>query len=288
MESLCIVPVSAERTTFLLFAYKRARNVHFGRKGRTDLLKRYVFDHTAVDGQIEFTRYLRTNLVRMLPTLNPILAQSWLSKLFDPTYIETFLKNIHPWEYVVLFLIIFAESGILIGFFFPGDTLLVTAGILANTGSLNIYILVPLFFIAAFLGDQVGYFTGHFAGERFFQNEDAKILKKSHIKKTHDFFEKYGPKTIVLARFVPIVRTLAPVMAGTAKMKYRTFIIFNAVGAILWGIGITLLGYFLGKTIGPEKVDKYLYPILAIILLLSFLPPFIEWRRKKRHEKKSA
>lgn len=248
----------------------------------------YFTSHTSVDGQIELATYTRTNVVRMLSTLNLVLAQSWISKLFDPTYIETFLKNIHPWEYVVVFLIIFAESGLLIGFFLPGDTLLVTAGILANKGTLNIYFLVPLFFIAAFLGDQVGYFTGHIAGEKFFHNDNARILKKSHVKKTHDFFEKYGPKTIVLARFVPIVRTLAPVMAGTAKMKYRTFIVYNAVGAVLWGIGITLLGYFLGKTIGPEKVDKYLYPILAVIFLVSFLPPFIEWRRKKRHDKASA
>jgi membrane-associated protein len=214
-----------------------------------------------------------------------LFASGGILKIFDANWIEDFLHRIHPWEYFVLFAIIFAESGLLIGFFLPGDTLLFTAGFLAYKGDLNIWLLVPLLFLAAFAGDQTGYFVGRRAGEKFFTKENAKILKKSHVEKTHAFFEKYGGKTIILARFVPIVRTLAPVMAGTGKMSYKKFVSFNAIGAALWGIGITLLGYFLGKSIGAEKVDKYLLPIIAVIFVASFIPPAIEWYL---HKKKKA
>lgn len=209
-------------------------------------------------------------------------AASGILKILDPKWIESFLRDISPWQYVVIFAIIFTESGLLIGMFFPGDSLLFIAGILAFNGPISIWILLPIAFIAAFTGDQTGYVIGKSAGEHFFKNEDARILKKSHIDKTHAFFEKHGPKTIVLARFVPIVRTLAPVMAGTAKMKYHTFVVYNCVGALLWGVGVSLLGYFLGRSVGPETIDKFLFPIIGFIIFLSFLPPIFEWFKHKK------
>jgi len=222
----------------------------------------------------------------MILTLSAFLAAGPL-EIFSAEKMTEIVEAVHPWHYVVLFAIIFAESGILIGMFLPGDSLLFTMGFLAYKGDLNIWILLPLFFIAAFTGDQVGYYIGNKAGGAFFKNENARILKPSHVIKTHDFFEKHGPKTIVLARFVPIVRTIAPIMAGTGNMKYGTFIKFNAFGALLWGVGVTLLGYFLGELIGEENIDKYLLPIIIAIVLISFIPPFIEWRKSKkerRHE----
>ena len=215
---------------------------------------------------------------------NVLIGSSGIFKIFDPEWIAEFLHDISPWQYLVLFLVVFAESGILLGMFLPGDSLLFVSGFLAFKGDLDLWVLLPLFFIAAFSGDQAGYWIGKSAGEHFFRNEDAKILKKSHVEKTHAFFEKHGPKTIVLARFVPIVRTLAPIMAGTGKMTYKTFVTFNAIGAVLWGVGVTLLGYFLGQSIGAEKIDKYLLPIILLIVALSLLPPFIEWiKHKKSH-----
>jgi len=213
----------------------------------------------------------------MFPSFPTNFAATGLFKIFDPLWIEEFLRDISPWQYVVLFAVVFAESGILIGMFLPGDSLLFVAGFLAFKGDLSIWILLPTVFIAAFTGDQVGYMMGKSAGEHFFKNEKAKILKKSHVTKTHLFFEKHGPKTIVLARFVPIVRTLAPIMAGTAKMKYKTFVTYNIVGAFLWAIGVTLLGYFLGKSIGAEKIDKYLLPIVGLVILLSLSPAIFEF-----------
>ena len=210
---------------------------------------------------------------------------SAFTDLSDPSKLGELMDKLSPWHYVVLFLIIFAESGLLIGMFLPGDSLLFTAGFLAYKGDLNIWILLPMFFAAAFIGDQTGYFVGHKLGERIFHKENARILKKSHIKKTHDFFEKHGSKTIVIARFVPIVRTLAPTMAGTAKMSYKTFVTFNAIGALLWGIGVTLLGVILGDTIGEKNIDKYLLPIIACIIAISFIPPIIEFIKHKKEVK---
>ena len=215
----------------------------------------------------------------------PVLASNGVLKIFDPVWMEQFLRDISPWQYLVLFAIIFAESGLLIGMFLPGDSLLFVAGFLAYKGDLNIWILLPLLFIAAFTGDQVGYTIGKLSGDKFFSKEDAKILKKSHIEKTKAFFDKHGSKTIVIARFVPIVRTLAPVMAGTAKMQYRKFLTFNIIGAFLWAIGITLLGYFLGKSIGAETIDKYLLPIIALVVVLSLSPAIFEWVLHKKRKR---
>ncbi|HQZ14684.1 MAG TPA: VTT domain-containing protein [Acidimicrobiia bacterium] len=221
----------------------------------------------------------------MTPFVSSLYVASSFLKIFDPAWMEQFLRDISPWQYVVLFAIIFAESGLLIGMFLPGDSLLFVAGFLAFKGDLNIWILLPLMFIAAFTGDQAGYTIGKLSGERFFKNENARILKKSHVDKTKIFFDKHGSKTIVIARFVPIVRTLAPVMAGTAKMQYKKFVSFNVIGAFLWAIGITLLGYFLGQSIGAETIDKYLLPIIALVVLLSLSPAIFEWIMHRRKSK---
>lgn len=172
--------------------------------------------------------------------------------------------------YVGVFSIVFAESGLLIGFFLPGDSLLFTAGFLASQGFLDIKILIIGCFIAAVAGDSVGYLIGHKLGRKLFTKEDSIFFHKKHLERAQSFYEKHGGKTIVLARFIPIVRTFAPIVAGIGAMSYKKFIFFNLFGAVLWAIGVTLAGYFLGSLI-PD-VDKYLLPIIAIIVVVSILP----------------
>jgi membrane-associated protein len=181
--------------------------------------------------------------------------------------------------YLGLFGIVFAESGLLIGFFLPGDSLLFTAGFLASQGFLDIRILAPLMFIAAVTGDSVGYAFGKRAGPRIFKRQDSLLFHQDHLMRAQLFFEKHGGKTIILARFVPIVRTFAPILAGAGKMDYRTFLFFNIVGGALWALGLTVLGYYLGRWI-PD-VDTYLLPIIALIILISVLPTVIHLSRDK-------
>lgn len=175
--------------------------------------------------------------------------------------------------YLGLSVIVFAESGLLIGFFLPGDSLLFTAGFLASQGFLNIWVLLPLLFIFAVLGDNVGYVFGKKVGVKIFTKEDSLFFNKDHLVKAKNFFEKYGGKTIILARFIPVVRTFAPILAGVGNMKYHTFMIYNLVGAFLWAVGITLLGYFLGSII--PGIDRYLVLIVGLIILISILPTLI-------------
>jgi membrane-associated protein len=182
--------------------------------------------------------------------------------------------------YVGLFAIIFAESGLLIGFFLPGDSLLFTAGFLASQQVdgkpiLSLPILLIVCFTAAVLGDSVGYTFGRRVGRRLFQREDSLLFHKKHIVRAQQFYEKHGPKTIVLARFIPIVRTFAPIVAGIGEMEYRKFVTYNIVGGVLWAIGVTVAGYFLGTQIDPEAIDKYLLPIIFLIIFVSVLPAVI-------------
>ncbi|MBI4600295.1 VTT domain-containing protein [Candidatus Uhrbacteria bacterium] len=176
--------------------------------------------------------------------------------------------------------IVFVESGLLVGFFLPGDSLLFTAGFLASQNLLPLIPLLGLSFVGAVLGDNVGYAIGKRAGPRLFNKEESFFFHKRNIEKTKGYFARYGPKTVVIARFIPIIRTFAPVMAGVGAMPYRTFVIYNLVGGFLWSICIPLLGYFLGAMI-PD-VDRYLLPIILTIILISILPPLREyWRYKK-------
>ncbi|HZI37241.1 MAG TPA: VTT domain-containing protein [Acidimicrobiia bacterium] len=179
-----------------------------------------------------------------------------------------------------LFAIVFAESGLLIGFFLPGDSLLFTAGLLASQGKLNLPLILVGCFAAAVAGDQVGYAFGRRVGPALFRRPDSRFFKHDNVEKAQSYFERYGVKTIVLARFVPIVRTFAPIVAGVGSMEYRTFVRFNVLGGLLWAVGVTLLGYVLGDIV-PD-IDKYLLPVIVVIVLLSVLPVVIELRRARR------
>ncbi len=169
-----------------------------------------------------------------------------------------------------VFFIIFAETGLFFGFFFPGDSLLFTAGILASKGLFNLPLLIFLCFLGSFLGNQVGYIFGKKVGRRIFNKEDSFWFHKDHLMRAENFYEEHGKKTIILARFVPIIRTFAPIVAGVGKMNFRTFTFYNLLGGFLWTAGLTSGGYFLGNLI-PD-VDRYLLPIVAGIIVISFLP----------------
>ena len=175
--------------------------------------------------------------------------------------------------------VVFAESGLLIGFFLPGDSLLFTAGFLVHQDILhiNINFFVLILFIAAALGDNAGYAFGNRVGRRLFRKKDSLLFRHENIQRAEEFYEKYGSKTIILARFIPVVRTFAPIVAGIGKMRYATFFVFNLIGAFLWAVGVTYAGYFVGawfKARGID-IDHYLLPIILIIIILSILPPII-------------
>ncbi|MBI2099739.1 MAG: VTT domain-containing protein [Candidatus Vogelbacteria bacterium] len=182
----------------------------------------------------------------------------------EPSFIIQTLGLVGVWA------IILAESGLFFGFFFPGDSLLFTAGLLASQGYLNIWLLVPGAFIAAVLGDNIGYGFGRRVGTRLFQRPDSRFFKKGHLEKTKQFYARYGKKTLILARFVPIVRTFAPILAGVALMRWRDFLTYNLVGAALWTIGVTFLGYGLGRTV--PNIEHYLNYIIGAIIVLSLTP----------------
>lgn len=190
------------------------------------------------------------------------------------------LKLVESFGYVGIFSIIFAESGLFIGAFLPGDSLLFTAGFLASQGLLNIYILVPLLFLAAVLGDNVGYAFGQRFGKRLFRKEDSIFFHKKHLVRAQNFYEKHGGKTVTIARFLPIVRTFAPIVAGMGDMPYKRFLGYNLLGAFLWAVCIPLGGYFLGNLI-PD-VDKYLFPIIGLIVIISIAPTAIHILRERK------
>ncbi len=204
----------------------------------------------------------------------------FLHQLKDP---EAMARWIAWGGYAVLFAIIFAETGLLIGFFLPGDSLLFVAGaVAASTGTLNIGLLIFLLIIAAITGDATGYFIGRKSGPALFARPNSRLFKRDHLLKTQAFYDKHGPKTIVLARFMPIVRTFAPVVAGVAGMEYRKFVIYNVAGGIGWIVSMTLAGYFLGSIdIVKENFEKVIY----LIIFLSILPMIIHFVQEKRQGK---
>ncbi|MEK7151817.1 MAG: DedA family protein [Patescibacteria group bacterium] len=177
---------------------------------------------------------------------------------------------IKAFGYLGLFAIVFAESGLFFGFFLPGDSLLFTAGLLASQGFLNPWLLSIIISTGAILGDSVGYWFGAKVGPKIFTREDSFFFNKRHVERTHLFYLKYGSRAVVLARFVPIVRTFTPILAGVGSMPYATFLRYNIIGGILWGTGLTLLGYFLGTVI--PGIDQYILPIVIGIIVVSFLP----------------
>lgn len=172
--------------------------------------------------------------------------------------------------YVGVFAIVFAESGLFFGFFLPGDSLLLTAGLLASRGALDIVILIIGIFIAAVLGDNVGYWFGAKVGPPIFNRPNSRFFKRKNLLKAKEFYDKYGAIAVTAARFVPFIRTFAPIVAGAVAMNYRTFIIYNFIGGVLWGIGMTTLGYFLGVWFGSvEGIDKY---FSLLVLAFFFIP----------------
>lgn len=184
--------------------------------------------------------------------------------------------------YLGVMAIVFAESGLLIGIVLPGDSLLFTAGFLASEGYLNLPLLIVLVVVSAILGDAVGYTFGRRIGRRLFDRPDSRWFKQQHLRSAEAFYARHGGKTIILARFMPVVRTLAPVLAGVSDMPYRRFAMFNAVGGLLWGAGVTTGGYLLGQTI--PNPDRYLLPIIVLIIVVSALPSVIHLLATHRHE----
>jgi len=172
-----------------------------------------------------------------------------------------------------LFLIVFAESGLLIGFFLPGDSLIFTAGLFAAQGYLPLFWLIVITVLAAILGDSLGYWIGNTFGPKIFTKEDSFFFDKSYLARSEKFFAKYGGKSLVLARFTPIVRTFVPALAGVGKMRYHTFLTYNIIGAFIWGITLPLLGFFLGRSI--PNIDHYILPIVIIIITISIIPNII-------------
>jgi membrane-associated protein len=201
----------------------------------------------------------------------------FIKDLFNSVYD---VKALVMWAgYIGLFAIIFAETGLLAGFFLPGDSLLVTAGLFAATGDLNIWYLNLLLIPAAILGDATGYWIGHKTGPRLFKKEQSLLFRKDYLIKTQNFYEKYGGITIVLARFMPFIRTFAPTVAGIAQMKYRKFFQFNVWGGIAWVLSMTLIGFFLGRVI-PD-IDKHIEKVIVIVVFLSLLPGIYKYLRHK-------
>ncbi len=199
---------------------------------------------------------------------------------------ENLIKLIQSVGYIGLFAIVFAESGLLIGFFLPGDSLLFTAGFLAAQGFLNIYWLIAILLTAAILGDNVGYMFGKKVGLRLFDKKDSFLFHKKNLMRAEMFYERYGPMTIVVARFIPVVRTFAPIVAGIGKMDYRLFVCYNIVGGVIWTISLTLAGFYLSKVI-PD-VEKHLELIIAVIILLSVMPPILHILKEGRLRKREA
>lgn len=193
--------------------------------------------------------------------------------IFDESILSEFVITV---GYVGLFLTVFAESGLFFGFFLPGDSLLFTAGFLASQGIFNITILVPLLVVAAITGDQVGYWMGGHFGRWMLSKRESFFFSKHNMDRANRFYAKHGGKALIMARFIPAVRTFVPIVAGMAKMDYKQFVIYNAVGGLIWGAGITLAGFFLGNAI--PGIDKYLLPIIGLIVILSVIPAFFHMR----------
>jgi membrane-associated protein len=199
-----------------------------------------------------------------------------LQALTDPAALYELVR----WGgYVALVVIVFTETGLLIGFFLPGDSLLITAGLVAATGALDIWLLNVLLSVAAIVGDSVGYAIGYRAGPRIFTREDSRWFSKKHLVRTREFYERHGGKTIVLARFIPIIRTFAPVVAGVGRMEYRKFLAYNVLGGIGWVVGLTWAGFLLGHAI-PD-IGRYIHVVIGVVIFLSLIPIGVEWLRAR-------
>lgn len=182
--------------------------------------------------------------------------------------------------YIGLFAVVFAETGLFLGFFLPGDSLLFVAGFLASQGFLDIWALFVTLLVAAVTGNILGYAFGYRVGPAIFSREDSLLFKQAHVAKAKVFYDRYGGKVVMIARFIPVVRTFAPILAGVAKMNKKVFLFYNIAGALVWTFILTFLGYWLGSSI-PD-IDRYLLPIVGVIIVVSVLPGIIEYVRERR------
>jgi membrane-associated protein len=200
-------------------------------------------------------------------------------------YINVVIQDYGQWTYLILFLIVFCETGLVVTPFLPGDSLLFVAGAFAALGSLNLVWVLVLLSVAAILGDTINYWVGNYIGPKVFQMENSRIFRKEYLDRTHRFYEKYGPITIVIGRFVPIIRTFAPFLAGVGSMTYGKFLIYNVVGGLLWIFSFTLGGYFFGNL--PFVKKNFTFVIFAIIII-SVMPTVIEYFRQRKAAKKEV
>lgn len=229
---------------------------------------------------IDFLYFIKDNI------LNPKVLIDWMLSLLG------------PWVYAGLFFIVFAETGLAIGFFLPGDSLLVVCGLFAAAGKLNVWLMWVLLFVAAVVGDAVGYYSGRKVGSAVFSRPKSRFFNPKHLRKAHEFYEKHGGKTIILARFVPIVRTFAPIVAGAANMSYRQFAIYNIVGGFAWVTSMLFAGYFLGGLVerfvrsvfGVEGflLEDHIDKVVIVIVFLSILPIIFEYIKARRESKNEA
>jgi len=198
--------------------------------------------------------------------------------------IDTLLNTFGNFVYLALFFIVFAETGLAVGFFLPGDSLLVVSGLFAAAGKLNVALVLLAFFLGSVIGDSTGYWTGRLMGKTLFNREKSFIFKPSRVEKAKAFFEKYGVKTVILARFVPIVRTFAPLVVGATEMPYIKFLTFSILGGLLWILSMVLAGYFLGGVIERAfdiKLEDHIEKVVIVVVFLSLLPPLIEFLKSK-------
>src|ERR1043165_1674943 len=205
--------------------------------------------------------------------------------VLNPKFLIDYMLNLlGVYVYFGLWFVVFAETGLAVGFFLPGDSMLVVAGLFAAAGKLNVALVMLAFFLGSVIGDSTGYWTGRIMGKTLFSRETSRIFKPSRVQKAHTFFEKYGPKTVILARFVPIVRTFAPLVVGAAEMPYAKFLPFSILGGALWISSMVLAGYFLGGVIENAlniKLEDHIEKVVIVVVLISLLPPLIEFLRHK-------
>jgi membrane-associated protein len=204
-------------------------------------------------------------------------------------FIQTFFSTVYNVPELVrivgfigIVAIVFAETGLLIGFFLPGDSLLIIAGTFAARGDFNIATLIPSVILAAIVGDATGYAIGKRTGIALYSRPNSLLFRRQHLDMTRDYYERHGGKSIVIARFIPILRTFAPVVAGVATMGYRRFAVYNVLGAILWVTSMTIGGYVLGRQFPPEVLESRIHYVVAGVIFLSLLPPAIAWLRHRQ------
>ena len=201
--------------------------------------------------------------------------------------IQSFFQNVYNVPELIrlvgfygIVAVVFAETGLLIGFFLPGDSLLITAGLFAARGDFNFVTLILALIPAAIVGNATGYFIGHRTGMALYQRPDSFLFRREHLTMTHEYYVKHGGKTIVIAQFIPILRTFAPVVAGVAAMGYRQFATYNVVGAILWVGGMTTAGYTLGKVV--PNIEQRIHYVIAAVIAISLMPPALAWLKRRR------